>query len=118
MGFIQPVSKMRELLPLLGDEGGEQKFLKAIQEINDLTVKDAKSHIADLRGISKNFDEAGPAIFKARVRYGELYNRVDVVCQDGVDYYAVGALTIKKHHWARWEERFGGFVEVVDEQNQ
>jgi hypothetical protein len=106
-----PISTMRDLLPILADENAEQSLITALDEVAGLSNRAAKDRIKELRGISTPIDAKSPAIFKAKVTMGESFHKVDITCSDGVDFYNVGTLRIKPVHFARWSERFGGFIE-------
>lgn len=108
---IPSVSTLRELLPVLGDDQGKEKFVEALHEVEGLTVVDTRERIKELRGIARPIDEPLPAVFKARVRMGEAFHRVEITCTTGVDQYNVGVLTIRREHWPRFESRFGAFIE-------
>jgi hypothetical protein len=107
-----PISKMRALLPLMADPNGEDMLVQAVKDGADLTFLDTKALVQEMRGLDKGIDEPDPAIFKAKVTRGDEFHRLTVSCQDGVDYYFVGTLVIKPQHFARWEERFGRFIEI------
>jgi hypothetical protein len=110
---IPSVSKLRELLPLLADDDGQQKFLETFDSTQQATVRDTREAVREARGQS-SVAAAFPAIFKAEVTRGDVYHRVRITCLTGVDQYRVGDLLIKPEHWSRWEGRFGEFVEFTD----
>jgi hypothetical protein len=110
------MSTMADLLPILNDEDGEEKFVEAAYQVKDLTNKDAKSAIKALRkGEEEPLETEKATIFRAKVRRGEEFHRVEITADNGIDYYKVGVLSIKRRDWSRWEARFGAFVEIVDE---
>lgn len=107
-----PVSKMRELLPLLGTEH-EDSIMDIVDEISSMTVRDARDHIQEVRGLTN--ENPPPIIFRARVEMGEAYHRVWITRLGGenADVYEVtpSPLRIKPEDWSRWQDRFGGFIE-------
>lgn len=111
---LPSVSNMRDLLPILADDNSEDKFIEAVYVVKDLTNKEAKAAVREIRGIEQRHDDKLPAVFSASVRRGESFHTVLINCNDGDDYYRVGTLSIKPAHWARWEDRFGRFVEYVE----
>lgn len=104
--------KMRALLPILGDEGAEEKIIEAAYAIQDLTTKDSYAAIHEIRDKKDPFDDVMPTVFKARVRYGETFHKVTITAIDNEDIYDCGVLSIKTKDWKRWESRFGRFIEV------
>ena len=104
--------KMRAILPILGDEDAENKIIDAVYAIKDLTTKDSYAAINEIRGKKDFYDRELDTIFKAKVFYGDSYNKVIVTAVNNDDVYQVGMLQIKTRDWQRWEERFGRFVEV------
>lgn len=111
---IPSVSKLRELLPLLADEQGEEKFLDTFDRTQNTTVRDTREIVKEVRGQPTAIEQEHPAIFRAAVTRGEVFHRVVVTCVTGTDQYRVGELQIKPAHYARFEQRFGAFVEFTD----
>ena len=111
---IPSVSKLRELLPILADDNGAEKFLTTFEQTADATVRDTRDAVKEVRGQLRPIDQPHPAVFRARVTRGEEFHRVAVTCITGVDQYNVGELRIKPEHWSRFEDRFGTFVEFAD----
>lgn len=110
------MSTMADLLPILNDENGEEKFIEAANEVKDMTNRDAKIAIKALRsGEEEPLERDKPTVFKAKVKLGEEFHRVEVYADSGIDYYKVGTLMIKRRDWSRWEARFGAFVQIEDE---
>jgi hypothetical protein len=105
-------SKMQALLPILGDEDAEDKFIEAAYQIKDKTIKDSYAIIDEIRGKKNKYDESMPTVFSAQVQYGESYHKVRITAIGEDDIYDCGTLNIKARDWHRWEERFGRFVEV------
>lgn len=107
-----PVSKMRELLPLLGTEH-EDSIMDVVDEISSMTVRDARDHIQEVRGLTN--ENPPPIIFRARVETGEVHHRVWITRLGGenADIYEVTSapLRIKVEDWSRWSQRFGDFIE-------
>lgn len=107
-----PVSKMRELLPLLGTDQ-EDSLMDIVDEISNMTVRDARDHIQEVRGLTR--DNQPPIIFRARVERGESYHRVWITRLGGenADIYEVTSapLRIKPADWDRWQSRFGDFID-------
>lgn len=101
------VSAMRELLPLVGTEH-EDTLSDIADEIGNMTVRDAREHIRELRG---GEDRTPAVIFRARVERGEAYHRVWITRVGGADadVYEVTntPLRIKPADWDRWQQRFG-----------
>lgn len=116
------ISKVRAMLPLLRDQGGEERFQELTDRLLDpaqpkLTWNDVRAEVKRLRGQEKAIDARYPAIFKARVTKGDPFYRVRIACMDGVDTYDVtahGPVLVKPEHWPRFEALFGEFVEEVD----
>lgn len=108
------VSSMRELLPLLADNISAEDMKNVAGEIEGMTVRDARRHVRELRGIE---EPEQPTIFRARVETGEEYHRVWITRtgEDG-DIYSVNnqPLTIKPKDWARWQDRFGVFISYAE----
>lgn len=106
------ISKMADLLPILNDADGEAKFIEAAYKVQDLTSRDAKEEIKNIRGISSSsIDTIMPTVFTARVQRGENTHRLRVTANDGVDFFDMGTLTVRTKDFARWEERFGRFLQ-------
>ncbi len=116
MEMLPSVSALGDLLPLLNDDDGETKFVQAIKDIQGLTNKDIKALVKERRGLADPLDKEQPAIFSAQVERGTEYHRVQIFCSDGVDYYKVTPqpLMVKPKHFARFEERFGRFLQMKD----
>lgn len=104
------MSTMADLLPVLNDDNGEEKFIEAANAVVGLTNKDAKQEIKAIRGIEKPIDAEMPLVFRAKVQRGDTFHRVEVRADWGAGEYKAGVLSIRKDHWARWEERFGRFI--------
>lgn len=106
------VSAMRELLPLIGTEH-QDTLAEVAETIGDMTVRDAREHIRELRG----GEERTPLVyFRARVEMGETYHRVWITRVGGADadIYEVTTqpLRIKPADWDRWQSRFSeGLIE-------
>ena len=113
---LPPISNMRDLLPILADANAEEKFVEAAYQVKDLTNREAKDAVRQIRGIERPYDEKQPAIFKAIVVRGESFNAITITCGDGSDYYKVGTLFIKPEHWPRWASRFGDIYTEITEQ--
>jgi len=107
------IATMADLLPILSDANGEEKFIEAAYKVKDLTNRDAKEEIKSIRGIGSFHDDAMPTVFSARMQRGESFHTVKIIANDGVDYYDVGTLKIRPKDWPRWSERFGRFLEIV-----
>lgn len=109
-----PVSKMRELLPIIGTDQ-EENMLDIINEITPMTVRDAREHIQELRG--DRGDRVAPIIFRARVELGEVYHKVWITRLGGesADIYELSTapLRIKVADWSRWLDRFGDFIDYT-----
>lgn len=105
------VSSMRELLPLIGTDKSPEEIVAIADEIENMTVRDAREHIKESRGLTS---ESPPVIFVARVQQGEAYHRVTITRTGGedADVYQVTPqpLMIKPADWARWQQRFSGFI--------
>lgn len=111
------MSTMADLLPILNDEDGEEKFVEAAYQVRDMTNADAKEAIKEIRGVAKPLDHEMPTVFKAKVRAGEDYMFVRIYATNGPDFYEVTQgkpLMIRKRDWPRWEDRFGRFLEHED----
>jgi hypothetical protein len=111
-----PVSTMKEMLPLLADGRTTEEIQEVYDELQGLTTRDAKDRIRELRGIERP-DQ--PTTFRARVQRGEAYHRVRITRygEDG-DIYELterSPLLIKPKDFARFTDRFGNFLEFVDE---
>ena len=105
-------SKMQALLPILGDEDAEDKFIEAAYQIKDKTIKDSYAIIDEIRGKKNKYDESLPTVFSAQVQYGESFHKLRITAIGEDDIYDCGTLNIKARDWWRWEERFGRFLEV------
>lgn len=79
MEALPPISNMRDLLPILADNDAEEKFIEAAYTVKDLTNREAKDAIRQIRGIQREYDEKTPAIFQAKVRRGESYHQVTIM---------------------------------------
>jgi len=110
--FVQS-SKMRAILPMLGDEDAEEKIIDAVYKIKDLTTKDAFAVINEIRGKNDPFDDKMPTVFTAKVMYGESFHKVIITASNNDDVYTVGTIHIKPRDWPRWEDRFGRFIQIV-----
>ena len=108
------VGTMGDLLPILRDEDGEQKFVEAAYAVKDLTNRDAKDRIKELRGIDVPLEKETPTVFKAKITRGQTYNKLRVFASNGPDYYECGILNVKLRDYPRFEARFGRFIEVED----
>ena len=112
---LPPISNMRDLLPILADDDAESKFVEAAYQVKELTNREAKDAVRQIRGIERPYDEPQPAIFKASVIRGESFHSVTIHCSDGNDFYKAGTLFIKPEHWPRWASRFGEmFTEIAE----
>ena len=113
-----PVSKMRELLPLIGTDHADS-LSDIVEEISNMTVRDAREHIAEVRGVENEND--APIIFRARVEMGEAFHKVWITRLGGenADIYNLTSspLRIKPADWARWQQRFGDFIDY-EQQNR
>lgn len=110
---LPSLSKLKEILPMLGEGWSEDEIRYAVSEIENLNTRDAKARIREIRGIKDN-----PTLpfFKAVVKEEGDFNVVAVerIGGDDGDYYNAGTLYIKKKDWSRWADNFGeGFVEYV-----
>ena len=112
MEFLPMISVMSELLPVLNDENGKDKFIEAVQEIHGLSGSDARARIREIRGLP---EKTYPTIFKAVVTRGEPYHTVRIYAQGDNPYECTntGPIRVKPRDWGRWEERFGTFLEIV-----
>lgn len=109
------VSKTREALRLLRHENGEDQFLQVIAKAPEQTWDQTREEVNERRGVGRAYDEASPAIFRAKVRRGQNgHSRVEVTCTTGVDVYSCGALTVKTEHAARLDHLFGRYIEYID----
>ena len=111
-----PVSKMAELLPMLPTSTPEE-VVSAYEEIEDLTVKDAKARLRELRGLEPH---TMPVTFYARVQRGETNHHVWLsrTGEDG-DHYNMtprSPLIVKRKDFAAFVERALGnaFIEYED----
>lgn len=105
-----PVSTMRELLPLVSEGRTAEEIVGVAEDIQGMTVRDARNHIREVRGID---EPEQPTIFRARVEMGEEYHRVWITRYgDDGDIYQLSRepLRIKPRDWQRWSTRFGGFI--------
>lgn len=105
------VSKARAVLPLLRDEDGEEKVIDLVERAPQLTWNDVRTEVKRLRGIEQPLDHRFPAVFKAKVKQGEEYSRVEVSVTDGGTTDRCGVLTIRNRYMPRFEDRFGQFIE-------
>lgn len=106
------VSTMRELLPMLSEGRSQAEIREAFEEVQGLTVRDAKHRLRELRGIE---EPPIPTTFRARVQEREDFVLVTIsrFGDDGdiYDLTSRGPLYIKKKDWPRWQDRFGVFIE-------
>lgn len=104
---LPPISTLKEILPMLSEGASEDDIREAVEEVKDLTTKDARARLRELRGIE---EKERPAIFTAKVQRGESYHRVSITRtgDDGIIYNVTpsGPLTIRPEDWGRWAERF------------
>lgn len=105
------VSKVRAMLPLLRDDETAGQFAQVIDFAPSIPFRALVNEVKSRRGVEKTDPGRRPAVFMARVVKGERFHRVTITCTDTIDVYEVGKLTIKPKHWARWEARFGDFVQ-------
>jgi hypothetical protein len=107
-----PVSKMAELLPMLPN-ATEDEVIDAYDEIQELTVKDAKARLREIRGLEPR---GMPVTFFASVRIGTEYHRVRInrTGEDG-DVYTMTPepILVKPKDFALFVERALGnaFIE-------
>lgn len=108
------VSAMRELLPLIGTEH-EAILGEVADEIGDMTVRDAREHIRELRG---GEEHTPSVIFRARVERGEVFHKVWITRVGGAnaDVYDLTSpahpIRVKVEDWSRWQDRFSeGFID-------
>lgn len=116
--LLPNVSTMYDMLPILSDEGAEQKFVLAAQEVQGLSARDAKQRIKEIRGTAKPYDEELPAIFHAHVKDRGEYNEVFINCHTGDDTYSLtvrGPLRVKKKDWPRLERIFRHYVTIQED---
>lgn len=116
MEMLPSVSTMYDLLPILSDDNAEEKFIEAVERVQGLTNRDAKAEIREIRGIDSGSIEKMPTVFSAKVTRGDTYHRLKIYCSDGEEYYDCtpsGPVVIKPEHFARFEERFGRFIEIT-----
>lgn len=105
-----PVSTMRELLPLMTEGRTAEEIAGVAEDIQGMTVRDARNHIREVRGID---EPEQPTIFRARVEQGEEFHRVWITrFGDDGDIYQLSRepLRIRPRDWSRWQTRFGGFI--------
>ena len=111
---LPSVSLLKELLPMVNEGATPDQIRETAQEISKLTVKDAKDHIREVRGLEERIPSV---VFKARVEQqaigDESFNKVTITRTGGndADIYELGRLFIKQKDMARWTDRFGGFLE-------
>ena len=116
--LLPSVSTMYDMLPILSDEGAEQKFVLAAQEVQGLTNRDAKQRIKEIRGTAKAYDEELPAIFHAQVKDRGDVHEVFIRCNTGDDMYSLttrGPLIVKKRDWPRLERIFRNYVTIQED---
>lgn len=57
MDALPSISNMRDLLPILADDNAEEKFIEAAYTVKDLTNREAKDAVRQIRGIQRDYDE-------------------------------------------------------------
>lgn len=111
---LPPVSTLKEMLPMLSEGKSPEQIREVLEEVQDLTTKDAKKRIRELRGLEET---DSPVIFKARVTEHADHVSVEIM-KVGGDHpsYSVtpkGPMYIRKEDWPRMQDRFGFAVEFV-----
>jgi hypothetical protein len=99
---------------MLSEGKSPEQIREVLEEVQDLTTKDAKKRIRELRGLEET---DSPVIFKASVREFSDYVLVEVMKVGGESpsYSATpkGPMYFKKEDWPRMQDRFGFAVEYV-----
>lgn len=108
------ISKVRALLPLLRDDQTAAQFSEVIAFAPSIPFRALVNEVKSRRGVESVDDGRRPAVFMAKVSKGESFHRVTITCTDTIEVYEVGKLHIKPKHWARWEARFGDFVQFEE----
>lgn len=107
---ILPVSKMKELLPMLNDGSSPEQIREAYEDIQHLPVTEAKKRIKEIRGV----EDKPLTMFKLVVDSRDEYNDIDIMCyaEDGRIYKLNDKVLVIDHRdWPRFEALFSGFVE-------
>lgn len=106
---IPSISNLYALLPILNDDDGEEKFLKALAAIKGQSVRDAKETIREIRGISGKESKTQATYFNFRVdNQTEDYKKgVLLSGLGGETAYEMGTLRIAAKDWAAFEKMVG-----------
>lgn len=110
------ISKTRAMLPLLS-LGMHDEFRDLISRAPDMTLRDVNREVRILKHGGDPNGDLMPAVFKAFVRRGDKTSRYKITVMDGQVVQDVGTLLIPNEYTARFDERFGRFIEYEFEES-
>lgn len=115
MHLLPPYTTLADMLPILHDADGEQKFIDAAYVVQGLSTRDAKEAIKEVRGIAPSPRDPQPAMFKLRYRIVDDMVLAEVWCSVNTEYYqcTTQPLRIKLRDWPRYQALYKGYVEEL-----
>lgn len=110
MKLLPSISTMYDLLPILNDENGEDKFIEALQAVQGLATRDAKARIKEIRGIPEKVEAEGAVFELLWEAKGTESKRIKIKCSTPEDMYFVCDGVIQNTEWPQFEALFKGNV--------